>query len=75
MKALVWHKNGKIELIEKSIPEITDPRDAIIKVTMSSICTSDFHIIHGFVPKAVPETVLGHECVGEIVETGAAVKI
>ena len=74
MKALVWHKNGEIELVEKPVPEIKDPRDAIVKVTMSSICTSDLHIIHGFVPKALPETVLGHEFVGEIVETGTAVK-
>lgn len=70
MKALVCHKNGSIELTEKPLPQIKDPRDAIVRVSMSSICTSDLHIMHGAVPAAVPETVLGHEFVGEVVETG-----
>ena len=74
MKALIWHKNGTTEIVEKEIPEIKDERDAIVKVQLSSICTSDLHIIHGAVPRAIPETVLGHEFVGEIVKTGSAVK-
>ena len=73
MKALVWDYN-KINLIEKEKPTIIDSRDAIVKVTLSSVCTSDLHIIKGFVPKAVPNTVLGHEFVGEVVELGADVK-
>lgn len=72
MKSLVW--NGKnIELKEREYPQIADPRDAIVKVTMSSICTSDLHIIKGFVPKATPGIVLGHEFVGEVVETGSGI--
>jgi len=74
MKALVWHKDGTIELMEKPVPEIKDKRDAIVKVKLSSICTSDLHIIHGGVPAAVPETVLGHEFAGEIVSVGSGVK-
>ena len=74
MKALICHKNGSIELVEKEIPKIQNDRDAIVKVTLSSICTSDLHIMRGAVPRAVPETVLGHEFVGEIVEVGSAVK-
>ena len=74
MKALVCHKNGRIELVEKEIPKIQDRRDAVIKVTMASICTSDLHIMHGAVPRAVPDTVLGHEYVGEVVELGDDVK-
>lgn len=74
MKALICHKNGKIELTEKPIPEIKDARDAIVKVTLSTICTSDLHIMHGAVPAAVPETILGHEFVGEIVDTGSGIK-
>lgn len=74
MKALIWNHNNKIELIEKPIPAIINPTDAIVKVTMSSICTSDLHIIKGFVPKAVPNTILGHEFVGEVVKTGSNVK-
>ena len=74
MKALICHKNGSIELIEKEMPKLQNDRDAIVKVTLSSICTSDLHIIRGCVPRFVPETVLGHEFVGEIVEVGSAVK-
>ncbi len=74
MKALICHKNGSIELVEKEIPKIQNDRDVIVKVTLSSICTSDLHIMRGVVPRAVPETVLGHEFVGEVVEVGPAVK-
>ena len=71
MKALIC-KNGKIEIVEKPVPEKNT--DAIIKVTLSSICTSDLHIIHGFVPLAKNGVVLGHEFAGEVVETGNGVK-
>ena len=74
MKALIWHKNGTTEFVEKDIPQIVDENDAIIKVTMSSICTSDLHILAGAVPKAKPGTVLGHEFVGEVAKTGNSVK-
>lgn len=73
MKALIWEKDGNKKLVEKPVPQIQDSRDAIVKVTLSSICTSDIHITKGFVPRAVPETVLGHEFVGEIVETGSGI--
>ena len=69
MKALVWNGN-KIELTERKMPEIESPRDAIVKVTYSSICTSDLHIINGAVPKAKPGIILGHEFVGEVVKLG-----
>ena len=73
MKALVWD-GKKIELTERKSPEIINPRDAIVKVTLSSICTSDLHIIKGYVPKAKPGIVLGHEFVGEITALGADIK-
>lgn len=73
MKALIC-KNGKIEIVEKPVPVIEKNTDAIIKVTLSSICTSDLHIIHGFVPPAKNDVVLGHEFAGEVVETGNGVK-
>lgn len=73
MKSLIW-QNASVKLIEKPYPEIKDSRDAIVKVTYSSICTSDLHIKHGFVPKAVEGITLGHEFVGEIIELGDAVK-
>lgn len=74
MKALVYKQNGQIELCEKPVPEIHDENDAIVKVTLSTICTSDLHIIHGTVPLAKEGVVLGHEFVGEIVQTGKNVK-
>lgn len=76
MKSLIW-KNKKlktVELTEKSYPKILNPKDAIVKVTLSSICTSDLHIKHGFVPLAKEGVTLGHEFVGIIVETGSDVK-
>lgn len=73
MKALVY-KNSNIEFVEKEYPVITDARDAIVKVTLSSICTSDLHIKHGFVPFAKDGVTLGHEFVGEIVELAEGVK-
>lgn len=74
MKALVYKGNGKLDLVERPIPGIQDEHDAIVKVTLTTICSSDIHIRHGAVPKAVPGTVLGHEFVGKIVDTGRAVK-
>ena len=76
MKALIYDTNSKnnYNLIEKDKPTILNPKDAILKVTMSSICTSDLHIIHEKVPKAKNGITLGHEYVGEVVEIGSDVK-
>lgn len=72
MKSLIY-KNKSIKLVDKPYPHILHSRDAIVKVTLSSICTSDLHIKHGFVPNAQEGIVLGHEFVGEIVELGSEV--
>lgn len=74
MKAVVYKGNGQIALEEHSVPAIIDERDAIVKVTLTTICSSDIHIKHGTVPRAVPGTILGHEFVGRVVETGNAVR-
>lgn len=74
MKGFVWHDNKTASLDKRPVPQIKDKRDAIVKVTISSICTSDLHIIRGFVPKAVSETILGHEFVGEVVDVGSDIK-
>lgn len=73
MKAYTYIKNGLFELIEKPRPEIIEPTDAIVRVTLGSICTSDLHIKHGSVPKAVPGITVGHEMVGVVEEVGDAV--
>ncbi len=74
MKAVVYEGNGKVVLKERPAPVILDDKDAIVQVTLTTICSSDIHIKHGAVPKAVPGTILGHEFVGRVVETGKAVK-
>ncbi len=74
MLALTYVEKGKFELLEKPKPQILDEQDAIVKVTLSSICTSDLHIKHGHVPRAVPGTTVGHEMVGVVEEIGSAVK-
>jgi len=51
MKALTYIEQGKFELIKKPKPEILDDRDAIVRVTLASICSSDLHIKHGSVPE------------------------
>ncbi len=73
MKALTYIEHGRFELIDKPMPKITDPRDAIVRVTLGSICTSDLHIKHGSVPRAVPGITVGHEMVGIVEEIGEAV--
>ena len=73
MKALIC-ENGKIRMVVRPNPVIQNNMDAIIKVALSSICTSDLHIIHGAVPFAKDGIVLGHEFVGQVVETGNGVK-
>ena len=74
MKAVVYEGNGKVVLKERPAPVILDDKHAIGQVTLTTICSSDIHIKHGAVPKAVPGTILGHEFVGRVVETGKAVK-
>ena len=75
MLAYTYIKQGKFELIEKPKPELRDSRDAIVRVTLGSICTSDLHIKHGGVPRAVPGITVGHEMVGIVEQTGRDVKL
>ncbi len=74
MKAYTYIDKGRFELIDKPKPELQDPKDAIVRVTMSSICSSDLHIKHGSVPRAVPGITVGHEMVGVVEQVGSEVK-
>lgn len=74
MLAYTYVEKGKFELREKPEPILQDERDAIVRVTMASICSSDLHIKHGSVPRAVPGITVGHEMVGIVENTGSAVK-
>ena len=73
MKAFTYIKKGEFAFVEKAKPTIKDAKDAIVRVTMSSICTSDLHIKHGSVPRAVPGITVGHEMVGVVEEVGGQV--
>lgn len=74
MKALTYLKHNHFALLEKPKPVLQSPRDAIVRVTLGSICTSDLHIKHGSVPRAVPGITVGHEMVGVVESVGAEVK-
>lgn len=74
MKALTYIEHGKFALQEKAKPQLVSARDAIVRVTLGSICTSDLHIKHGSVPRAVPGITVGHEMVGVVEAVGADVK-
>lgn len=73
MKSLTFIRLGRFELIEKPKPVIIDPKDAVVRVTLSSICTSDLHILHGSVPDARTGITVGHEMVGIVDSVGSSV--
>ena len=72
MKALCWHGAGDIRCDNVPDPTIEDARDVIIKVTSCAICGSDLHLMDGMMPTMKSGDVLGHEFMGEVVETGSA---
>lgn len=74
MKAFTYIEHGKFAMTDKPKPGILESTDAIVRVTLSSICTSDLHIKHGSVPRAVPGITVGHEMVGIVEEIGSDVK-
>ena len=74
MKAYTYINKGEFALIDKPKPTIIEPTDAIVRVTLGSICSSDLHIKHGSVPRAVPGITVGHEMVGIVEQLGADVK-
>lgn len=72
MKALVWSKNKKLELVDIERPAIKDDNDVLIKIKYSGICGTDLQVIKGN-ETIVSDIVLGHEAIGEVVEVGKAV--
>lgn len=73
MNALVFHGAGKRSWEEKPKPTIKDSTDAIVRITKTTICGTDLHIMKGDVPEVVDGLILGHEGVGVIQEVGAGV--
>ncbi len=73
MLTYTFKSKGRFELIEKPKPTIQHERDAVVRVTLASICSSDLHIKHGSVPRAVEGITVGHEMVGIVEEVGSAI--
>jgi alcohol dehydrogenase len=74
MKALVYRGPGKKEWTDKPMPTIQAPTDAIVRITKTTICGTDLHILKGDVPAVVEGRILGHEGVGIIEEVGSGVQ-
>jgi threonine dehydrogenase-like Zn-dependent dehydrogenase len=72
MKALCWHGTNDIRCDNVPDPKIEDARDVIIKVTSCAICGSDLHLMDGLMPTMKSGDILGHEFMGEVIETGSA---
>lgn len=74
MKAVVYHDVGDIRLDDVPEPTIQDPNDALVRITGSGVCGTDLHMIRGTLPGMEEGTILGHEAVGIVEETGSNVR-
>ncbi|MCX2698198.1 MULTISPECIES: zinc-dependent alcohol dehydrogenase family protein [Ochrobactrum] len=74
MKALVYHGPGKKDWVEKPKPTVQEATDVIVRITKTTICGSDLHILKGDVPSVAEGRTLGHEGVGIVEEVGGAVR-
>jgi threonine dehydrogenase-like Zn-dependent dehydrogenase len=74
MRALCWNGVNDLRVERVPDPEIVNPRDVILRVTMSTTCGSDLHFIDGYIPTMRAGDVIGHEFMGEVVEVGREVK-
>ena len=73
MKATCWMGRNTVEVKDVPDPKILNDRDAIVRVTSTAICGSDLHLYDGYVPEMKRGDILGHEFMGEVVETGKGV--
>src|SRR4051812_18904580 len=74
MRAMTYRGPYRVRVIDKPVPEIEHPRDAIIKVTRACICGSDLHLYHGMIPDTRVGQTFGHEFVGVVVDVGPEVQ-
>ncbi len=74
MKAVCWHGTTDVRVETVPDPTILNPRDAIIKITATTICGSDLHIYDGYIPSMKSGDIIGHEFIGEVVEVGREVR-
>ncbi|PYQ31988.1 MAG: glutathione-dependent formaldehyde dehydrogenase [Acidobacteria bacterium] len=73
MKAVCWWGKTEVRVVDVPEPEILNPHDAIVRVTLTAICGSDLHLYDGYVPTMMRGDILGHEFMGEVVEVGEEV--
>jgi threonine dehydrogenase-like Zn-dependent dehydrogenase len=73
MKATCWMGTRHVAVEDVPDPKIINARDAIVRITSTAICGSDLHLYNGFIPTMRRGDVLGHEFMGEVVETGSGV--
>lgn len=73
MKAVCWYGKGDVRMMNVPDPKIINPHDAIIRITTTAICGSDLHLYDGYIPTMEDGDILGHEFMGEVVETGREV--
>ena len=74
MRAVTWHGRRDVRVERVSDPTIVNPRDAIVRVTLTAICGSDLHLYNGYIPTMQSGDVLGHEFMGEVVDVGPEVR-
>ena len=74
MKALRWHGTGKVSVDTVDDPQIVEPTDCVVEVTLTAICGSDLHLYDGYIPTMEDGDVLGHEFMGRVVEVGSEVQ-
>jgi threonine dehydrogenase-like Zn-dependent dehydrogenase len=73
MRATVWSGRNTVQVENVPDPQLLNDRDAIVKITSTAICGSDLHLYDGYVPTMKKGDILGHEFMGEVVETGKGV--
>jgi threonine dehydrogenase-like Zn-dependent dehydrogenase len=73
VKAVAWCAKDTLKVETVSEPKILNPRDAILRVTATTVCGSDLHLVGGYIPTLQPGDIVGHEFMGEIVDVGSAV--
>jgi len=74
MRANCWEGKKKVRVEQVPDPKILNSRDAIVRITSTTICGSDLHLFNGFIPAMEKGDILGHEFMGEVVETGPGLK-
>ena len=74
MRANVWSGRNTVQVENVPDPKILNDRDAIVRITSTAICGSDLHLYDGYIPTMRKGDILGHEFMGEVVETGVIVR-